>query len=161
MSSSRLFAVVAILSSLSATPVLAQAVIQNPGYCAFYYPNANCQNKGPGNPYGNYRAIPMATISNPVSKRMIGQAAKPSPWHRSDCAPTTDPVLPRRACSNAAIALRPPLKAAKVSRAGGPCHPRKSPAPETGQIPDSPAAFLDSAKAYPALGAVSGQHHTA
>ena len=22
-----------------------------PGYCAFYYPNANCQNKGPGNPY--------------------------------------------------------------------------------------------------------------
>jgi hypothetical protein len=29
------------------------------------------------------------------------------------------------------------------------------------QIPDSSAAFLDSAKAYPALGAVSGQHHTA
>jgi hypothetical protein len=54
MSSSRLFAVVAVLSSLSATPVLAQAVIQNPGYCAFYYPNANCQNKGLGNPYGNY-----------------------------------------------------------------------------------------------------------
>jgi hypothetical protein len=55
MSSSRLFGVVAVLSSLSATPVLAQAVIQEPGYCAFFYPNANCQNKGPGNPYGNYQ----------------------------------------------------------------------------------------------------------
>jgi hypothetical protein len=34
-----------------ATPALAQAVIENPGYCAQYYPNANCQNLGPGNPY--------------------------------------------------------------------------------------------------------------
>jgi hypothetical protein len=33
------------------TPVQAQEVISNPGYCAFFYPNANCQNKGPGNPY--------------------------------------------------------------------------------------------------------------
>ncbi len=30
---------------------MAQQVIYEPGYCAFYYPNANCQNKGPGNPY--------------------------------------------------------------------------------------------------------------
>ena len=57
MSSSRLFAVVAVLSSVSATPVLAQAVVQEPGYCAQFYPNANCQNQGPGNPYtdGNWR----------------------------------------------------------------------------------------------------------
>ena len=55
MSSSRFFGVVAVLSSLSAPPVLAQAVIQEPGYCAFFYPNANCQNKGPGNPYGHYQ----------------------------------------------------------------------------------------------------------
>ncbi len=34
-----------------AAPALAQAVISEPGYCAFYYPNANCQNEGPGNPY--------------------------------------------------------------------------------------------------------------
>jgi UDP-glucose 4-epimerase len=25
--------------------------MSEPGYCAFFYPNANCQNKGPGNPY--------------------------------------------------------------------------------------------------------------
>src|SRR5690349_5361571 len=32
-------------------PAMAQQVMGEPGYCAFYYPNANCQNKGPGNPY--------------------------------------------------------------------------------------------------------------
>jgi hypothetical protein len=38
-----------------ASPSLAQEVIYNPGYCAQFYPNANCQNKGPGNPYsGGY-----------------------------------------------------------------------------------------------------------
>jgi hypothetical protein len=41
----------AILAAMVVTPALAQAVIQEPGYCAFFYPNANCQNKGPGNPY--------------------------------------------------------------------------------------------------------------
>jgi len=33
-------------------------VIEDPGYCAQFYPNANCQNLGPGNPYtdgGYYR----------------------------------------------------------------------------------------------------------
>jgi hypothetical protein len=45
-----------ILSSALASPVLAQQVIYNPGYCAQFYPNANCQNKGPGNPYtGSYQ----------------------------------------------------------------------------------------------------------
>lgn len=41
----------AALSAVIVAPALAQAVISEPGYCAFYYPNANCQNKGPGNPY--------------------------------------------------------------------------------------------------------------
>jgi len=86
MSSSRLFGVVAVLSSLSATPVLAQAVIQEPGYCAFFYPNANCQNKGPGNPYGNYQQPPAQR--NVWSRgETVGMA-----WHRSERAPT-DPVL--------------------------------------------------------------------
>ena len=42
----------AIFASVIATPALAQgAVICDPGYCAQFYPTANCQNKGPGNPY--------------------------------------------------------------------------------------------------------------
>src|SRR5436853_6602539 len=40
-----------ILSSALASPAMAQEVIYNPGDCAQFYPNANCQNKGPGNPY--------------------------------------------------------------------------------------------------------------
>jgi hypothetical protein len=47
----------AILAATLALPASAQEVIYNPGYCAQFYPNANCQNKGPGNPYtgGYYR----------------------------------------------------------------------------------------------------------
>src|SRR5437667_4627793 len=45
-----------ILSSALASPAMAQEVIYNPGYCAQFYPNANCENKGPGNPYtGDYQ----------------------------------------------------------------------------------------------------------
>jgi hypothetical protein len=43
----------ALAAAAVATPALAQAVIDDPGYCAQYYPNANCQNLGPGNPYTN------------------------------------------------------------------------------------------------------------
>jgi hypothetical protein len=47
----------AVISATAlATPAMAQEVISNPGYCAQFYPNANCQNKGPGNPYtGSYQ----------------------------------------------------------------------------------------------------------
>ena len=37
-----------------ASPAAAQHVITNPGWCAQFYPNANCQNYGPGNPYTSY-----------------------------------------------------------------------------------------------------------
>jgi hypothetical protein len=37
-----------------ASPASAQHVIYNPGWCAQFYPNANCQNYGPGNPYTSY-----------------------------------------------------------------------------------------------------------
>jgi hypothetical protein len=47
-------AVLAAAAAL-ASPAGAQEVIYNPGYCAQFYPNANCQNKGPGNPYTGYR----------------------------------------------------------------------------------------------------------
>ncbi len=50
MSTYRLLAAAAVLSVISG-PAMAQPVISEPGYCAFFYPNANCQNKGPGNPY--------------------------------------------------------------------------------------------------------------
>jgi hypothetical protein len=43
----------AVVAAASATPALAQQVIEDPGYCAQFYPNANCQNLGAGNPYTN------------------------------------------------------------------------------------------------------------
>jgi hypothetical protein len=46
----RLLGAAAALAVMTA-PAMAQQVMGEPGYCAFYYPNANCQNKGPGNPY--------------------------------------------------------------------------------------------------------------
>ena len=50
MSTFKIVGAVAALSILGTMPAPAQQVISEPGYCAFFYPNANCQNKGPGNP---------------------------------------------------------------------------------------------------------------
>jgi hypothetical protein len=56
MTKSAFLAAAALLSAVAATPAMAQEVIYNPGYCAQFYPNANCQNKGPNNPYtGDYQ----------------------------------------------------------------------------------------------------------
>jgi hypothetical protein len=41
-----------IATAALAAPASAQHVIEEPGYCAQFYPNANCQNEGPGSPYG-------------------------------------------------------------------------------------------------------------
>jgi hypothetical protein len=46
----------AIFASTLASPAMAQQVNYNPGRCSQYYPNANCQNLGPGNPYYQSRA---------------------------------------------------------------------------------------------------------
>src|SRR4030095_5445657 len=56
MTKSGILAAAAILASALASPAMAQEVIYNPGYCAQFYPNANCQNRGPGSPYtGSYQ----------------------------------------------------------------------------------------------------------
>jgi hypothetical protein len=95
MSTIKLVGAVAILSIAIATPALAQQVISEPGYCAFFYPNANCQNKGPGNPYTdpNYQrgAINRGTVYNDrvyndrvwSSGETVGVAPKRSRTHRS------------------------------------------------------------------------------
>jgi hypothetical protein len=83
MLSSRLFAVVAVLSSLSATPLLAQAVVDEPGFCAFYYPNANCQNKGPGNPCTDPNFHSTQEARGWSSGQTVAMAPKRSRAHRS------------------------------------------------------------------------------
>ena len=39
-----------VLAAAFAGQAHAQAVVEDPGYCAQYYPNSNCENYGPGNP---------------------------------------------------------------------------------------------------------------
>jgi hypothetical protein len=39
-----------LLGAAFAGQAHAQAVVEDPGYCAQYYPNSNCTNYGPGNP---------------------------------------------------------------------------------------------------------------
>ena len=83
MSSSRLLGVTAVLSTVTVTPVAAQRVISEPGYCAQFYPNANCQNKGPGNPYTDpnfhrYQAAPGWS-----GGETVGTVPKPTRTYRS------------------------------------------------------------------------------
>ena len=57
MSLLRLLGALLVLPTFALMPAQAQQAMSEPAYCAFFYPNANCQNKGPGNPYTdpNYR----------------------------------------------------------------------------------------------------------
>jgi hypothetical protein len=82
MSSFKLVGAMALLSVATALPAMAQPVISEPGYCAFFYPNANCQNKGPGNPYTdpNYRRD---VIQPGVT---VGVAPKRARAHRTHAA---------------------------------------------------------------------------
>jgi hypothetical protein len=53
MARSLILAAVALL--IAAAPASAYPpVLSDPGRCAQFYPNANCQNYGPGNPFVSY-----------------------------------------------------------------------------------------------------------
>ncbi|UPK07523.1 hypothetical protein [Bradyrhizobium sp. 170] len=83
MSRYRLVGAAAALAVMTA-PAMAQQVMSEPGYCAFYYPNANCQNKGPGNPYTDPRRFNQGysqDYSLPDSGQTVGIARKRA--HRS------------------------------------------------------------------------------
>ena len=68
----------ALISAPAMPAALAQQVISEPGYCAFFYPNANCQNKGPGNPYtGDYQRRFSQGYVVPDSGQTVGVARKP------------------------------------------------------------------------------------
>src|SRR5258708_22557695 len=86
----RFFGAVTILSTALATPVLAQQAMSEPAYCAFFYPNANCQNKGPGNPYSdpNYRRNGAQSGQAWSSGETVGVAGKRSRIHPSHSAAT-------------------------------------------------------------------------
>jgi hypothetical protein len=90
MSTFRLLGAVAILPIAIATPVTAQQVMSEPAYCAFFYPNANCQNKGPGNPYTdpNYRRSAIQNERSWSGGETVGVAGKKSRTNRPDSPAT-------------------------------------------------------------------------
>jgi hypothetical protein len=67
MTKAKILATAAILASALASPAMAQEVIYNPGYCAQFYPNANCQNRGPEAP-----SIAAATSVRPIATGLSG-----------------------------------------------------------------------------------------
>ena len=79
MSISRLLIAAAALAVITG-PAMAQQVISEPGYCAFFYPNANCQNKGPGNPYtdSNYQRSVTERNAMAGADRTVGVVRKRS-----------------------------------------------------------------------------------
>jgi hypothetical protein len=80
----RILGAAAALCVVSA-PAMAQQVISEPGYCAQFYPNANCQNKGPGNPYtGGYQRTIGQGDGMLAQHPPIAPAGKRSRVHRSD-----------------------------------------------------------------------------
>ena len=81
MTKLKLLGAAALVSSALASPVMAQEVIYNPGKCAQYYPNANCQNMGPGNPYtGDYQR--RTVYHNSYNRRDSGSNWN-NGWHDS------------------------------------------------------------------------------
>ena len=84
MSTSRFLGVMAVLSTAIVTSVTAQPVISEPGYCAFFYPNANCQNKGPDSPYTDPNFHRNQGAQGWSSGETVGMAPKRArAYHRS------------------------------------------------------------------------------
>ena len=81
MSILKAFGAAAMLTTINFTPASAQPVIQEPGYCAFFYPTANCQNKGPGNPYTDPNYYRNGGQSS--GQQTVGVAPKRPPRTRS------------------------------------------------------------------------------
>jgi hypothetical protein len=80
-----------MLTAISFTPARTQQVVWEPGYCAQFYPYANCQNDGPGNPLTdpNYPRGPQGSYARVWSDgQTVGVAPRRS-VHSRRSAPTT------------------------------------------------------------------------
>jgi BA14K-like protein len=64
MTKGALLSAAVILSAVFVNPLRAQAVISYPGACAQLYPDANCENHGPGNLYDGGYGSNTGTTSN-------------------------------------------------------------------------------------------------
>jgi hypothetical protein len=72
----KMLAVAALLSVTAATPVFAQAAIQEPGMYAFYHPNADILNGGAPTPAGRLASDPPSVLQY-YNEEAAGFAAPP------------------------------------------------------------------------------------
>jgi hypothetical protein len=68
------FSALALLSMMSATPVFAQAAIQEPGAFAFYHPNADVLNSGAPTPARSAGAFASVPFGNRNAYAYVGDA---------------------------------------------------------------------------------------
>jgi hypothetical protein len=68
MISLKIIAATALLSALTATPVFAQAAIQEPGAFAFFYPNLDVLNGGTPTPAARLAEEPPAALQDYVAR---------------------------------------------------------------------------------------------
>ena len=66
MTTLKTIAAAAILAALTATPVFAQAAIQEPGLFAFYYPNRDVLNGGAPTPAARLARDPAAVVNSQI-----------------------------------------------------------------------------------------------
>jgi hypothetical protein len=68
-----------LLAAAFAGQARAQAVVEDPGYCAQYYPNSNCENYGPGNPLYPGSWVPAGPAGNYPSSYAAAPYASAAP----------------------------------------------------------------------------------
>jgi hypothetical protein len=68
----------ALLATTLVSHAHAEPVIEDPGYCAEFYPNANCRNLGPGNPYTDGGYGKLLSSQGAETKKAAAQKATPS-----------------------------------------------------------------------------------
>ena len=90
MTSLKTLAAAAVLSAMAATPVFAQAAIQEPGLFAFYHPNADVLNGGAPTPEAALASAPPAA-SEAYAAMESGIAPSGAQRYRSYVASGTFP----------------------------------------------------------------------
>jgi hypothetical protein len=79
MTSIRTIAAAALLSAMTATPVFAQAAIQEPGLFSFYYPNLDVLNGGAPTPAARLASEPPSAMQAYAARE--GGFAAPTTQH--------------------------------------------------------------------------------
>jgi hypothetical protein len=81
--------IAAILSTAIAAPALAQAANSEPGYCAQFYPNSDCNSDGP---------------ETPGSNKTQGEAVENDASEAAPVSPPVKPAKPRKQVHRSAAA---------------------------------------------------------